>query len=349
MVNNDKPVRVVVVGCGGMARKWIDVTIHAPHLELVGLVDMQREAAEQKARDFKLPDSVVYDTLAEAVKATDAEAVFDVTIPAAHHAVTLEALKLGCHVLGEKPMSDSLDHARQMVAAAKQAGRHYAVTQTRRPLSRVLSVCELLRSGAIGTVEELHSDFYLGPHFGGFRDAMDDVLLVDMAIHTFDNARQIGAADPVSVYCHAFNPPHSWYQGDASAIAIFEMRGPAGEPIVYNYRGSWCAEGLPTSWEGAWRVIASQGTLCWDGGDNIRAQAVKPDGDHGFFREMANVDVPHLTLEREGHDHLIHEFGHCVRNGQSPMCPAEDNIKSLAMVLAAVKSTRSGQREKVEW
>ena len=66
-----------------------------------------------------------------------------------------------------------------------------------------------------------------------------------MAIHTFDMARFISGADPVAVYCKEWNPSGSWYDHDASAIAIFEMTG----GIVYTYRGSWCAEGLNTTWE----------------------------------------------------------------------------------------------------
>jgi predicted dehydrogenase len=75
----------------------------------------------------------------------------------------------------------------------------------------------------IGTVGSVHADFFLVPHFGGFRDLMDSPLILDMAIHTFDQARLITEANPVSVYCHEFNPPGSWYKGNASVICIFEM------------------------------------------------------------------------------------------------------------------------------
>ena len=50
---------------------------------------------------------------------------------------------------------------------------------------------------------------------------MPHVLLLEMAIHTFDAARLILGADPVSVYCKEWNPPGSWYKQNASAVAIF--------------------------------------------------------------------------------------------------------------------------------
>jgi predicted dehydrogenase len=342
-----RPTQVIVVGCGGMARKWVEVTLSAPDTQLVGLVDVRRQAAEQMAERFKLPSTVVYDNLKQALVATGADVVFDVTIPEAHDKVTIEALKAGCHVLGEKPMSDSLAKARRMVAAARKARRLYGVTQTRRPLNAMVAIERFLRSGAIGKVEEVHCDFQIGAHFGGFRDVMPDVLLVDMAIHTFDQARMLTGADPVSVYCHSFNPKRSWYKGDASAVAIFEMTG----GIVYTYRGSWCAEGLNTSWEGEWRITAGKGSLLWDGREGIRAQAVDPKGQPGFMSPMTDVPVEPVKLDRTGHEYLIRDFLDCVRQGgrRKPMCPCEDNIKSLAMVLAAVKSAHSGRRVKVQW
>lgn len=71
----------------------------------------------------------------------------------------------------------------------------------------------------------LTADFFIGAHFGGFRDAMPSPLLLDMAIHTFDAARYLSGADPLAVYCDEFNPAWSWYAGNACATAIFEMTG----------------------------------------------------------------------------------------------------------------------------
>jgi predicted dehydrogenase len=350
MVSNS--LKVVQVGCGGIANAWMRAIKSLDGaVEVVGLVDLSRDQALKLAKGHGLAESLVFDSLQDAVGATGAEAVFDTTVPAAHAPVTIEALSLGCHVLGEKPMSDELEPAKRMVAAAKAAGRRYAVTQTRRPLPHAISVAEFLRSGALGAIEEVHNDFYLGAHFGGFRDEMDYPLILDMAIHTFDSARQIADADPVNVYCHTWNPPHSWSKGDMSAAAIFEMRGADGEPIVYTYRGSWVAEGNHTKPECDWRCVTAKGSLKWDGADGIHAERVKDGGDHGFHSEMEEVVVPLREMERTGHAWLIHDFVDAVRsNGRrKPMCDCEDNIKSLAMVTAAVESAKRGQRVPVTW
>ena len=54
-----------------------------------------------------------------------------------------------------------------------------------------------------GRWERWASDFFLGVHFGGFRDKMQHVLLLDMAIHTFDAARFIIGQDAKDVYWFA--------------------------------------------------------------------------------------------------------------------------------------------------
>ena len=99
---------------------------------------------------------------------------------------------------------------------------------------------------------------------------MAHVLLVDMAIHQFDAVRFLLDQDPVSVYCEEFNPAWSWYNGNAAATAVFQMSG----GTRYTYTGSWCADGLETSWNGAWRVNGAGGTALWDGAGEPLVEAL---------------------------------------------------------------------------
>ena len=166
-----------------------------------------------------------------------------------------------------------------------------------------------------------------------------------MAIHTFDQARFLGNCDPVSVYCHSFNPKHSWYKGNASAICIFEM----SDGVVYTYRGSWCAEGLQTSWESQWRIVGAKGTMLWDGGSNIRAAHLKPEGKPGFHSEMEETTIKVEALPYTGHGGLIRDYIECLQTGKTPLTVCSDNIKSLAMVMAAVESSRTNKKVRIEW
>ncbi|GCE12875.1 Gfo/Idh/MocA family protein [Tengunoibacter tsumagoiensis] len=332
-----KKVRTVLVGCGGMSRAWLNAVQELPEVEMVGLVDIYESAANQRASEYNLMNALIATNLETIFAQTEVDAVFNCTIPEAHYEITMSALKHGCHVLSEKPLANSLKEAQEMVAAAQQAGKIFSVIQNRRYDADIRRVTQFLRSDAIGPLTTINSDFYIGAHFGGFRDQMKHVLLLDMAIHTFDAARLLIGADPVSVYCKEWNPSGSWYAHDASAIAIFEMSNGA----VYTYRGSWCAEGLPTSWECDWRFIGQQGSVTWDGHTQVRAQAVAETG--GFTSQYQDLEIPAYTTGNiGGHAGLIHEFFAAIQNGTQPETQAADNIKSLAMVFGAIESSESG-------
>jgi predicted dehydrogenase len=337
-------MKVVLAGCGKMSQTWLK-TANSLGLEMVGFVDLFEETAHQRAISSGWPAARTGTDLQKILTETTPDLVFDCTVPEAHTGVTLTALSHGCHVLGEKPMADNLADARKMVAAARQAGKIYAVIQNRRYDPNVRRLREFIRGGRLGPLTTINSDFYLGAHFEGFRLKMPHVLLVDMAIHTFDTARFISGADPVSVYSKEWNPAGSWYEQAASAVAIFEM----SDGLVYTYRGSWCAEGLNTTWESDWRVIGQQGSLQWDGGEKFLAQVVAETG--GFRSRVEDLEIPPVNAsgKEAGHAGIIREMVECIQTGQTPETICTDNIKSLAMVLAAVESAEQGHPVDVKW
>lgn len=336
--------KAVLVGCGAMSKGWLTALAETPWLkgrvEIVGLVDVDGATAAARAAEFGLTDAIVGTDLDAVLTETRPDLLFDVAVPTARPQVVATGLRRGCHVLTEKPMAPDLANARAMLDQARAAGRIHAVVQNRRFVAGIRRIRQVIESGALGQLTALHCDFFVGAHFGGFREQMDNVLLLDMAIHTLDAARFLAGTPPQAVYCLQTNPPGSWYAHGAAANAIFEFAG----DIVFNYRGSWCAEGANTSWEGAWRVIGTRGTLLWDGLDRFEAHQVA--GDAGFFRDLVPLDVPDApdAAKTEGHASVIAEFLDAIAEGRQPETVGSDNIKSLAMVFAAIDSARQGQR-----
>ena len=91
--------------------------------------------------------------------------------------------------------------------------------QNRRFEHGIRTLRDGLAAGRIGSVTTLACDFFKAPHFGGFREEMESPLLLDMAIHQFDQARFVAGVEPVAVSCHEFNPAGSWYAGRARRSA----------------------------------------------------------------------------------------------------------------------------------
>ncbi len=336
-------LRVAVAGCGGISAAWLKPACARTDIEIVALVDLRREAAEKRAAEYQLGKALIATDLKDALKRTTPEVLFNCTLPEAHTPTTLAALKRGCHVLCEKPLADTMSNARKMLAAAKAAGRTLAIMQNRRFDANIARARAFIESGALGAITTVHSQFFIGAHFGGFRDRMAHVLILDMAIHTFDAARFLMGANPRTVYAHEWNPAGSWYDRDASAVAVFEMTGGS----VYTYQGSWCSEGHNTKWESSWRIIGTKGTLLWDGGTGFAAETVAKTG--GFRSEMTPSAVPEFAPgpRQGGHAGLLNDFIECLKTGRTPETAAADNIHSLAMVHGAIRSAAAGRKVKI--
>ena len=114
--------------------------------------------------------------------------------------------------------------------------------KNRRFSEGIRKVRATLDSGVLGRITAVHCDFFIGAHFGGFRDVMEHVLLLDMAIHTFDAARFISGQEPVAAYCVETNPAGSWYAHGAAANAIFEFT----DDVVVNLSRLRGAPKVPT-------------------------------------------------------------------------------------------------------
>ncbi|MBN1863494.1 MAG: Gfo/Idh/MocA family oxidoreductase [Victivallales bacterium] len=336
--------KVVLVGCGGISNAWFIPSKEFDDMEYVGLVDINVKNAENRRKEHSLGDDVVVSAdLGDVLDKTRPDAVFDCTVPPAHCEIVTTALSKGCHVLGEKPMAETMEQAAIMVKAAKDNNRIYAVIQNRRYDKNIIRFRDVVRDD-IGNLTTLNADFYIGAHFGGFRDEMDHVLLIDMAIHTFDQARFISGKDPVAVMAYEWNPPGSWYKHGASAACIFEM----SDRAVFSYRGSWCSEGMNTTWECDWRAIGEKGSALWDGAEKVSGEVVV--GTEGFSREKKPLQVGDAQeLRFKGHGGLIRDFLDAMDNGIPPQTTCEDNIKSLAMVHSAVRSAETGTKVPIEY
>ncbi|MCW1920384.1 Gfo/Idh/MocA family oxidoreductase [Rhodobacter sp. KR11] len=327
----------VLVGCGAMSDGWLSALRDVPELaagiRLAGLVDLDLGTAKARAAKHNL-DVATGTDLAAMLQDLKPDLVFDLVIPAARAQVVKTALAHGAHVLSEKPMANSLDEARDLITAAAQANRLHAVIQNRRFLPGIRRIKQALP--LIGELTAVHVDFFIGAHFGGFRDQMEHVLLLDMAIHTFDAARWIIDRPATGVYARETNPKGSWYAHGASADALFDFEG----GVTMTYRGSWCAEGANTAWEASWRIIGTEGTILWDGNEGITAHRV--NGTEGFFRPLTPVDIPPAPPMVEGHAGVILDFLRAVETRSKPLTEGRDNIRSLAMVFAAIDSATTG-------
>ena len=324
--------RVIVVGAGGVSKDWF-TALGEERVAVVAVVDLNIDRARERIEQFNL-DCPAHSDLKKVLSEIKADFLLDLTVPDAHCDVTCAALKVGLPVIGEKPMASSMAEARQMVAISEQTNRLYMVSQSRRWDTKHDAIARAIKAGKIGTVSTVNCDFYIGAHFSDFRAEMESPLLLDMAIHQFDLARMMSGTDAKRVFTLEYNPPGSWYRGDASAHCIFEMSG----GLVFSYRGSWCAEGHPTSWNGNWRFVGEKGTIVYEDDQPPRGEnaAGNVKGKDDLTRKCKEWTLPHSPLKHQGFRGSLREMLAFLREGQTPQTECHDNIKSLAMAFAAI-------------
>ncbi|GAA2974825.1 putative dehydrogenase [Microbacterium terrae] len=317
---------VVIVGAGGMGRAWAGAIQSRDDARVVGVVDIVDGAAERMIADRGL--SAVAHRSIDSALAAPVDLVVNATIPEAHYDVSAAALRAGVPVLSEKPVVPTVEEALRLAALSDLTGTPLSTSQSRSFSAGMSAFAAAVDE--VGGTQQLSAQFFEGPRFGGFRDEMPHPLLVDMAIHTLDAARLLIGSRPESVYCEEFNPDWSWYEGDASAIAVFSFAGGAR----FTYDGSWCADGARTSWNGLWRAGGPHGAVSWDGETVVE-------------RHVRDEDARPLALpegELEALDATLEQFLREVDGGPASWGGVRTNVWTLAMVEGAVLSAGSGRR-----
>jgi predicted dehydrogenase len=323
-----------------MGRQWLNTVNASPEVEFAALVEVDANTARARAAEYGIDPALIFPTLEAALAAVEADGVIDVTPPAAHRAVSFAAMDAGLPVLSEKPLAGTREDARAIVDRSNETGVLHMVTQNYRYTPLAQTVRDVLRSGELGVVGAVSVRFFKGPHFGGFREEMPYPLIIDMSIHHFDMMRFFLGANPVSVYGQSWNPPWSWYQGDASAAvtAVFD-----NETRV-NYTGSWCSQGQETTWNADWRFECERGVLTVQD-DQVYIQHLLGVEDRPGYRHVQNderMEVPLVTMERQAQAYLLHEFYEAVTMGRTPGTPCQDNIRTVEFVFDVVESFRTG-------
>jgi predicted dehydrogenase len=335
-----RPVRLLQLGLGGWGRNWVEeVTRATPGVRPVAWVDPDEAARAVAIAELSLPPARVFAGLDEACRAVEAEAAL-ITVPlAAHAAATEAALRAGLHALVEKPFTDTLAEAAALVKLAEASDRVLMVNQNYRWFPAPRAACRLLVEGRIGQPIAAYLDFHF--FFGtGYRYFfLEEPLLSDMAIHHFDSLRFVLDDEPVEVACQSWTEPGVPFHGRPAAVATIRFaRG-----TMVSYRGSWLSRGPTTPYGGRWRIDGTGGTieLTWRGPFEQR-DTMDEVVLHEPGRPARRVRLPRLAcLDRRG---ALRDFARWLRTGQPPagVSTAADNLRSLALMVAAIRSAQAG-------
>jgi len=180
-----KPVKVGVIGIGNMGWNHARVLSLLRDAELVGVADPDAARGALAKEQFGCEWFADYNALIPEV-----EAVCIAVPTLLHHPVGMACLQAGVHVLIEKPIAASEQEARELIAAAEQAGRLLQVGHIERFNPAFRELLNVVANEEVVVLEgRRHS-----PH----ADRANDVSVVlDLMIHDIDLLLELAGAPVV--------------------------------------------------------------------------------------------------------------------------------------------------------
>jgi predicted dehydrogenase len=342
--SQDKPMRIGVAGLHHGHVGWVLNAHKRPDLEIVGIAEPNRELAERYAKQHNLSMDIVFDTVEEMVEKTTPEAVTGFGATFHHLEIVQVCAPRGIHVMVEKPLAVSLEHAREMAALAKQHQIHLLTNYETSWYASNEKANELLKSGKIGEVRKIVvRDGHRGPKQIGVGPEFLE-WLTDPELN--------GAGALMDFGCYGANLS-TWLldgQRPLTVTAVTQQLNPEDNPkvddeatIILTYPKSQTI--IEASWN--WpiglkdtQIYGQTGVILADDGSQLRVRMAEGYSDY-------SEDKMQLPARAKPFDDPFTVLISVVR-GKTKLAPfdpysLENNLLVMEILQAAKQSAESGE------
>lgn len=325
-----------LIGASTIAKEWVIGAIRATGGDIVSVMSTSAERGKAYATENGIAKSVT--TLDALVNDPDVDAVYISTTNELHRDQTLAAAKAGKHILCEKPLAMSLEDARAMTKAAKDAGVVMATNHHLRNAATHRAIRDAIQAGRIGTplsARVFHA-VYLPPHLQGWRldkpEAGGGVIL-DITVHDADTLRFVLDSDPVEAI--AFSQAGGMGKAGLEDAVMGVLRFRNG--VIAQFHDGFTTKFAETGLE----VHGTDGSLI---GRNVMTQ--RAVGTVTLRNAEGEYDLPldHKNL----YETALSAFHAAVAGKGKPSATGEDGVWSLATGLAVVEAARTGKTVRIE-
>ncbi len=328
--------RLLIVGFGVRGRAWADVISAGSRAALHAIAE---------PRPLELTPAVAtYASLGAALQAGGVDGVIVATPPADHRASVAMCVSAGVPVLCEKPLSDNMAEAAQMVIQAEAAGVPLLVGMNFRYVPAVQELRQIVANGAMG--ELLYGDFrYVrnrngkDPRLNDYPLRMEHPMLLEQSIHHLDLIRYAYGREVRAVTAVSWNPTTSVYAGDSCVAALLSLDG----GVNVSYLGTWTSGSDRLGY--SWRTDMAQGLLVQfdpfgdlfrsvtDGALHVNSWDAEPD-----LQPLEPMHTQHCRPFFDDARLLLDHFLDVVEFSHPPEPTARDHCKSLALLQACIES-----------
>ena len=225
-------LRVCVIGLGPIGNLHSDMYTADPLAELVGVCDIKHDRADRAAERLDVPAFYdVEEMLGALAPDICSVATGGYEYGSEHHLPTMQALEAGCHVLCEKPISNEIPPAEEMVAKAKEKGVCFGVNLNHRFTPPAQLAKKWVEEGRLGHLLFVNMSMWIKNP----RESSPYFQIKALHPHTVDVMRYY-CGDVEAVQCFATKAPgrQIW------STAQFNMRFKNG--VVGSLTGSYDIE-----------------------------------------------------------------------------------------------------------
>lgn len=156
-------LKVAIVGMGGIGNRHAQVYEKRQDAELVAVCDIIKEKADKAAERYKAKAFYSVKELVSSGLQIDAVSVCSAGKENGgdHYQPTMELLEAGYPVLGEKPISNEIAKAREMVALAKKKNLRYGINLNHRFTPAALRAKEWVQQGRLGELNIVNMTMWI--------------------------------------------------------------------------------------------------------------------------------------------------------------------------------------------
>ncbi len=270
--------------------------------------------------------------------------VLDIAVPPSEQPTLIRAACARKHVKGilaQKPLALNLAEAVAIVQLCERAGIQLAVNQNMRHDPSVRAASALLTTGALGEPVFATIDMRGIPHWQPWQADMHSASLRIMSIHHLDCMRH-WFGDPDRIYCSTRPDPRTRFpHTDGICTSILEYENGFRAVIIDDVWTGPAKEGCPADIRIEWRIEGLEGLAIGDIGW-CKTDYTSPSSLRHARRGDTGFHTPALSGSWFP-DAFAGTMGDLLRaldSGQPPPVSGRDNLRTLALVEAAVLSAR---------
>lgn len=346
-----RPLRGALLGTSPISIHHMRAWAAIPGVEIVALANRTRARAEAMGAEFGVADAHIYASYHDLLEQEKVDFVDIATAPAIHYEQAMAAVQHGVHILCQKPVTSSMQQARDLLAACDAAGVRCVVNENWRWRRWYAQLKRLLDAGIIGRPLyvriQVHDDSTLPLKDGApsllVREptlpVLPQLIIFDTGIHYIDTLRFL-LGDIQQVYARVAHVS-PLVQADDRGLVILDFAGGATGVIDLSW-STHMAEGKPRTVRGNLDPLViegDQGTIECDpyAGDVIIIATAD-----GTQRQPARVGVSPAEAYQESYVNTQSHFVQCLRSGEMAQNELRDNLKTLAAMYAAYESSATG-------